>query len=108
MCFGVDCLLWEQSFISVNLRKEPLFDSKRTSAFDCEYELILNIIISKLFLRINGGEKCNVNNLRYAMSGSLTSRGERVRLGPEMMSQPIVAIQLRSHIEESIGKSERK
>lgn len=75
MCFGVDCLLWEQSIISVNLRKEPLFDSKRTSAFDCEYELILNIIISKLFLRINGGEKCNVNNLRYAMSGSLTSRG---------------------------------
>ena len=57
LCFGVDCLLWEQSFISVNLRKEPLFDSKRTSAFDCEYELILNRIISKLFLRINDGEK---------------------------------------------------
>lgn len=54
------------------------------------------------------GKKCNVNNLRYVMSGSLTSRGERVRLGPEMMSQPIVAIQLRSHIEESIGKRERK
>lgn len=57
LCFGVDCLIWEQSFISVNLRKEPLFDSKRTSAFDCEYELILNRIISKLFLRINAGEK---------------------------------------------------
>ncbi len=57
MCFGVDCLFWEQSFILVNLRKEPLFDSKRTSAFDCEYKLILNRIISKLFLRINGGEE---------------------------------------------------
>ena len=35
LCFGVDCLLWEQSFISVNLRKEPLFDSKRTSTLNC-------------------------------------------------------------------------